>query len=400
MRILPLSFALMLALLLCVSLILAAFFGAEERSEENTKLRIAVSGDTENEMMQLGIAALSAFDDTRFAMELVELPENEAIESLSRGEISAVVVFPEDFIERALRGEVGVIRFITSSGAQNVVTLLKNEITKVITDMALACEKGTYSIAEAIEANSLPVSAGKYMNELSIEFAMLVFSRSEIYSLKELGISEGIDGGQYYVCAMCVFLFMLFGVCFSVVCVKRDNSLDALLASKGFGSTKQILCEYAAHFVSLCLLIAAVAAAAGAFALLVGSRGEIILSAVPPTSFFGRLIPVVLMLAAFNMMIFELTSDLISASLLHFLSSLGLCYASGCFYPVYALPLPMQKIAGILPSGVAREFLEGAYTGEATGIKLVCLVLLGAAFLAVSVVARRARTLGVRGVRR
>lgn len=398
LKIFPLVFTVAFALLLCISLILVGVINANKNSEKSTRLKVAISGDTQNELTQLGMAAIQTFDDTRFSMELVELPEEEAKKQLRSGEVSAVVIFPEEFIERAWAGEVDQVTFITTPGAQNVVSLLKDELTKVIADIAIACERGTYAVDNAITQNDLPDSSGKHMNALGLEYVDLVFARSEVYTLDELGISQGLDLGQYYVCSMLVFLLMLFGICFVTVCVKGDHSLSCLLSSKGFSSLKQLLCEFIVHFFAFCTLVFVLLLSG---VLLVSATDLDSSSLFPSAAVFlslcVRIMPVLFMLSAFNVMIFELSDDLISGALLHFFSCIGLCYISGCFFPVYTLPQPLQRLSHFLPTGIAREFLESAYSAEPMILQPLGILAFSTVFLFVAILMRHFKTLHRRG---
>ncbi len=395
LKIFPLVCSVALTLLLCVSVILAGV--ANKNSEKHARLKIALSGDTQNELTQLGMAALRTFDDTRFSMELIELPEDEARAQLQSGNISAIVIFPDDFLDRALMGDVDQVTFITTPGAQSVVTLLKDELTKVVADIVIACEKGVYAVDDLITKNDLPSSAGQSMYDLSMAYVDMVFSRADVYVLTELGISHGVDIGQYYICSTIVVLLMMFGICFVIVCVKSDYSLNDLLISRGFPNYKQILCEFLVHLLAFGLLVLFLLFVGGLLFLITGrSDLTVPFSATTLVSLCARTVPVLIMLAAFNIMIFELSGDLISSVLLHFFCCIGLCYISGCFYPVYSLPLPLQNISRFLPTGIAREFLEGAFQGDVSILRLSGLLVFSGVFFGVAVLVRRTKTLGQR----
>lgn len=398
LKILPQVIAVVLALLLCVCLILVGMTNANKGAEKHTRLKIAVSGDTDNELIRLGMSAMQSFDDSRYALELVELPEETARQQLSFGKVAAMVIFPENFIARAMQGDVEPVTFVTTPGAQNAVTLLKDEITKVIADIIIASEKGTYAVAEAVEQNDLSSPDWAYWDAMAMEYVDMILSRAETVQLEELGISQGLSVAQYYVCSMIVFLMMLFGICFVTVYVKGDQSLSRLLLSRGYSVSGQLLCEYLAHFVTFCTLVVSLVLAGGLILHLTGVDR----SGVFPTkdifiSLCLRTFLVVVMLTAFNMMIFELSTDLISGVLLHFFSCIGLCYISGCFYPIYALPKPLQKLSYFLPTGAAREFLEGAFNEEARIFLLISVLAYSAVFLTVAMVARHMKTLHKRG---
>lgn len=169
-------FILLTALIILAS-VAAIFLAVQSRmqnSEENQRFKIAITGDLDDKYSQLGLAVLQNFDDTRFAIELVEMTTDEAEAQLKKGAVSAYVVLPENFIERALSGDVDRVTYVTSAGGQNIVSMFKNEFTALITDMVVHSEKGTYAISSAVKDSGLS-GAGKYMDELSMEYVDLIF---------------------------------------------------------------------------------------------------------------------------------------------------------------------------------------------------------------------------------
>ena len=383
LRVFP--FILLTALIILTSVV-TVFLAVQSRmqnGEENQRFKIAITGDLDDKYSRLGLAVLQNFDDTRFAIDLTEMTADEAESQLKKGMISAYVILPENFIERALSGDVDRVTYVTSAGGQNVVSMFKNEFTALITDMIVHSEKGTYAIYSAVKESGLS-GAGKHMDELSMEYVDLVFSRSKVMTVEQLGISQGVSTAEYYVCGLTVFLLMLLGITFVTVCVRSDLSLNRLLVSKGSSALAQTTCEFAAHYIILSLLIA-VMSAVGSVALAIMGKGDLLLTNFTNLlPLFARIFVILLMISGFNTLMFELSGNMVSAVLFHFFASIGLCYISGCFYPIYSLPLPLQKLSHFLPTGIAREYLEGYFVGDTNYTQLVGILIFTVGFLAVT----------------
>jgi hypothetical protein len=321
-------------------------------------------------------------------MELLTLTEEEAEKRLKSGEISAYAILPENFVERAMKGDVDTVTYVTSASSKTLAVLFKNEITKLITDIVVYNEKGIYAVHEAVKEQNPSVPTGKYTDLLAIRYVDLVLSRGNIYSVEELGISSGVGMVEYYVCALSVAVLFLLGIAFCTLYAKRDPALGLLLCSKGYSRAGQVVCEFLAHITTLILLVAAV------FGLMFCS------SALLPTEIFDfftedvfwsfavRLVPVVLTAGAFNLFVFELAPNLVSGMIMHFFLSLAQFYLSGCLYPVYALPETLGRTGGLLPCGLARGYLEGAFTGESGAGLLLGLAAYILLFLALTLAAR------------
>lgn len=378
---------------------LAVVFGmivnTNSQKEENQIFNIALTGDTDNDYLHLGLSALSSMDQTRFSMKLVEMNESKAEKALAKGEISAYVVFPEDFMDKALSGDVEPIKYVTTSGNRDVVTLFKNEITKLITDMVVACQKGTYGLADALMEADEGQIVNRHMSNLSLRYVDLILHRSEMVTVDELGISGGLSTVEYYICGIFIVFIMLMGLPFATMYIKDDYALSRLLISKGYSNFVQQTCEYIAHLTSLVALATIVFSGVG----LMANFANIGLKLPFETLglFALNTLPTLIMISAFNIMIFELSSNMVGGVLLHFFSTLGLCYISGCFYPIYAFPKAVQQISSILPVGVARQQLASFFTEEGMFTRSILVLLYAALFFGIALLLRRFKTVNGKG---
>ena len=379
-------------LVLGASVLISAFSDAVMNGEENTKFKIALCGDTEGDYIELGLRALQTIDDTRFSIDVVLLEEDEAAHAIKHGVISAYVVMPENFVENALNGIISPVTFVTTPGQNGIVTMFKNEITNLITDLVVYSEKGTYAIYNALRENGAANVAYEYMNTISIEYAELVFGRGDVYSYKSVGVSRGLGMGEYYTCALSVFLIMLTGITFASVHIRRDRSLDRILLSRGYSERAVLGCEYILH--SLCMIVVGVLCLILMVTVLALDKGAGVGDLIESVNleFILRLIPVIFMISALNILIFETQDNIVGGVFFHFFIVLFMGYASGCMYPIYALPSIMQKVALLLPSGVAHTYLGGVFTYDSNSWYLFGIVMYTMLFFLVAYILRVYKT--------
>ncbi len=397
-KLFPFVLSVTLVLFIGLAAVLGMIVSSNAEKEENKVFNIALTGDTDNDYLQLGITALSALDETRFSIAFLEMDEAVAEKALVKGEISAYVVLPDNFIVKALSGEVEPIKYVTTSGDRGIITLFKNEITKLVTDMVVASEKGTYGLADAITENDDGYyDVNRQMTSLSIKYVDLILHRDDMLSVEELGISDGLTTTQYYICGIFIFFVMLIGLPFATIYVKDNSSLSRFLVSKGYSVLVQQLCEYIAHLVSLASLLSVICVFLGATGEFFGEKIGMSFSFNMLASFAIYAFPTVVMIAAFNFMIFEASSNIVGGVLLHFFSVIGLCYISGCFYPIYSFPSIIQKISSVLPVGLAREQLASFFLGKDTAFGVVPVLIYAVVFLAVALLLRSFKTVKGKG---
>lgn len=382
MKVFPFVLTVTVVLFAALAVMLSGLLSTHRNSEQNAVFRVGITGDTDNEMLQMAIVAFQNFDESRFSVEFAEMEKTAADKALSQGDISAYLELPEDFVEKAMRGEMAPMYYVTSAGSDNIVTMFKNEITTLVTDVVVSSQQGSFGLQEALDDNDVAGSHGEWVNALAIEYVNLILKRTEALTVEELGISDGMSMTEYYLCGMTLLFLMLLGLPFVAVYTRRDRSLNVLLVSKGVSYARQVVGEWLSHFLSLLCLAAVVFVPV----LLLSATADPVLAGLLPTAEWVRYIllfvPVLAMMAAFNLFLFELGGNLVSSALLHFFVTLCMGYISGCFYPVYTFPRAVQAVEKGLPTGVARETLAIALTEGAPLWPLLWVVLYGLLFFA------------------
>lgn len=337
---------------------------------ENSKkdsFKIGITGDTDTEYFQLGMSALKTFDSSMFSIDVVEMSEKNAKKALEKGEISAYVVIPKDFIENALQGEIETVKYVTTSGSTGLISIFKTEITKVITVLVAESQKGVYGLADALDSNGFDNISNKRMNQLNIKYLDLILNRSKLYSLETLDISNGLTLPEYYFGSLIIIFLFFQCIPYATIFVKREYSLNKLLASKCFSSTAQITCEYFTFTLSILLLTLFLGLSFLGVALLFNFNITVNLFPI-----LIVLTVVICLITSLTLFIFELSSDIISGILIQFFVGIFMCYISGCIFPIYSMPKIFQTVSPYLPIGIARRLFENALLNDNINTLLLC----------------------------
>ena len=337
----PLPWALLTVLVILAALLLLARGVMEDARQDNQKMKVAVVGIQEDPLLQMGLVALQNMDASRYSLELLEMDEAQAKAALEKGEIAGYGVIPPDFAQEAMYGHFLPITFVTTPGSAGMVSVLKEEITAAVEEILVTAQKGIYG-------------------SCSLTYVELVLARNRVYTLEELGISQGLTLVQHMALGILVVFLMLAALCYSPVLVGGEHTLSRLLASRGVGAGKQILVELGSFLVSFSLLLLC----AGTLGLLTAHLGGFSLPPVKTLLFWvWTALPVVVMVAAWSFFLFSLAKELVSGVLLVALLSLALCFAGGCMYPASFFPDAVRQAARFLPTGLAMEQLSCCVTG-------------------------------------
>lgn len=387
-RFLAWGLCVVLVLFGCMSLVYNAMVMAETSADEteNSRIQIAVVGTGQSIFLQWGLAAMQ-FDSTAMSLELVAMDEDEAIDALMRGEIAAYFVFPENFVDDAMYGDVHKLRFVSTVGATGLVSIVKDEIVSIADDILVACENGSYGVGVAVEENGSPETYGKHVNDLALEYVDFLVDRSKMYRIVNVP-QNSIPFDRYMLGGLTVLMLMLSALPFAPLYIRSDQSLFRVLRARRVGPVKQAAAEFLAYFAAMTVLLAVVAG--------VLHLGGLLPEGVTWGKTFASALPVVCMITSLAYCVYALSDHLIGGVLLGFFMTLALSFIGGCMYPLQFFPLSVQRMAALLPTGLARQSLIGCFMG--TGPAAVWpLLAYSAAFLAVAMIARACRAGKVRG---
>lgn len=395
-RVLPGVLVVVIILFAGMLCVFNAIANGSEADESEQKYRIAIVGEGDDSYLNMSIQAVQSFDSSRFALSILRMEEEEAVQKLDSDEIAAYVVMPEGFMDAALNGQVKTLKFVSKISASGLSALFKNEVTSVIANIVLACQRGMYGIESVTLEFETAQSRGKLVEELSLTYVDYVLIRSKTYEIHTLGVTDNMSMDHYVLCGLTVLFLFLSVLPFVPVYIKHDFSMDRMLCAKGRPVIAQAICEYAVYFFSVVILL--ITAFAGLF--FIDSWINIGFRDIVEDVSFGSvwaLMPPVFMITALSYMLCQCTGGLISGILLQFGAGLVLCFISGCLYPLFFFPESVQEFAAHLPMSYGRAAVADCLAGSAEGSTVWMLLLYGAVFAVVAVLLRKLRTEKIRG---
>lgn len=386
MRYLPGVLLATVILLLGILLAFQLLSGQNENKAENQKVAVGVCGEMDHPFLQMGLTAMTSFDSSQMALDVLEMNQDDANRALAAGKIAAYIVIPEGFIEATFEGEILPIDFYSTTGSTGLVSLVKEELSRVISNLLLESQKGTYAVWDGLIDNDLRSKASGQMDAMAITYVDYILVRNRLYTVQELGIGDALGLKEYVLCGLGVVAMLLLCLPFATQMIPGDPALGRLLCSKKKSAWKQAICDFLAYGATLLCLF-----------LLVAVPAKIFLSEKLTVLMMIQMLPVLLFAASFSFMINSLSRDIIGGIMLQFFISVLLCFVSGCLYPVDFFPVEVQQLAQWLPTGLARGQLASCITGSTSTWTLplllsYCLVMTG-----IGIGARVQHIRGVRG---
>lgn len=338
-----------------LALLAASVMQSYLSSEEKQKLEIGVVGDASGSYLGFGIMAIQMLDSSRFAIDFVQLTEEEAVKRIQSGKMSAYVSVPDGFAEAFERDEDVYVTFSVSNRTSGVGVILMKELVKVVSDVVVESRNAINGTWVLLAEQNVQEDFGAATDRLFMRYVELFLNRTELWPLDLCGISNHLTFVEYYVIAVLILFMLLWGITGSGLFVKRDASLAKFWKSRGQGVLGQICAEYLAYFILMLGSMLLVFLSAAVFM----QRADVNLPEETfsvGALFLVKMIPAAALLAGFQFFLYELISDMVSGILLQFIAGIGLAYLSGCLYPISVLPESIQKLAPFLPSGAALQY--------------------------------------------
>lgn len=381
---LPAVVATALVILCCVLLIFVLVRKADDSRDENEPLKIGVVGDIDDKYFSVGLSAMKHLDSSRFAVELLELTEDEAVRLVNEGEISGYAIIPEGFVVSVMTGENKQITLVTTNASEDIMTRLVKEFMEEISGYLCETQNSIYGLQQYLTDTGRQDLVNGSINDINVFYVNLVMKRDSLFEpVQIVNSGNSVSDNAGYICGLMIFLVMMFGIAYSPVYTRRDTSLNSVLRLKSVGIPFQILAEYLSYLcmMLICLIPIIAAAVYGIYRSGVDIPEWRMGFLADYRYFILGFIPVIAMFAAAQYMLFLAADNYIAGISLQFMFAIVLAYLGGCLYPLSFFPELIRKTAIYQPAGLAYGYLADILLVNDTGRHLSMMLAYLAVFL-------------------
>ncbi len=379
LRLYPAIVAFTAVLAVAMATLLVGVLGNNSAQDSKQKIEIGLVGDISDSYLGIGVFAVQNFDTSKYYIDFIEMSEADAQKQLNAGELTGYIRIPDGFVQSLINGENKKICYVAGNSPARLGPILMQEIAQIVSDMIMEAQSGIYGFMDV--ADTVEIDRSRYnelVEEINVEYIRQIFDRESAYEVQLIGVSAGLPFTEYYFCAFFLLLLMLCGTVCVHLLVKTDLALPRLLYCNGHTLTGQVAAEYLPYAGMMWLNTLLLFFGVG---LVLPASGMTLLSDVVTLGDWlalgMRLLPAVLLITAMQTFFYELTSTIISGVLLQVLTTVSLAYVSGFLYPLSSLPKAMQMLAGLLPTGVAFDYVAGVISGEGGALWATLLYTLG-----------------------
>jgi len=312
----------------------------------------------------------SRLEDVNQYCTFLSMKEPEAIEAMKDGDVTAVLVLPEDFIAGILDGTNPDVRLIVPED-RPLESLLTLWVGQSATDLLAAVQAGIYATLDFHEAaDPEGISRSQVMMDINLEFISWSLNRQDLFRTEKVNATQQLPVGLHYGLSLLAYCGFTAAPLFTVLYDRSNLIFRRRLRALGRKSAFCWRCDVAACTLLLFLLMAVPACL-----LLKGALLPVL----------GAALAAALFCAVFGILCCQLTTDAAACGGLSFLLALLFTAAAGGILPPVLLPETLRRLSWLSPVSWLRMLLSTAAGYEADSRILIVMV---SAFVLMSIIGR------------
>ena len=144
-------------------------------------------------------------EDVAQYCRFVALDEEEAMEALEQGEVTAVLALPEDFIHGVMWGENPDLRLIVA-GDRPLESLLLLWVGQSASDILSAFQSGVYAVLDLYEEAPPPgLTRDQVVRDINLRYISLALNRSAMFRMQEVSATQALPIPLHYALSLTAY---------------------------------------------------------------------------------------------------------------------------------------------------------------------------------------------------
>lgn len=307
---------------------------------------------------------------------IVSMDEEAALAALERGEVTAVLALPENFIRGVMWGENPDLRLIVA-GDRPLESLLLLWVGQSACDILSAFQSGVYAVLDLYEEVQHPgLDREDVVLDINLRYISLALDRTDMFRTEEISATRTLPVPLHYALALISYFALsaapLFVPVYSGDWLRPQQRLRAAGRGTAAGYWSGVL---AGTVFLLPLLLPALLLAGGGVSL----------------SLTASALGMALYCSLFCSVCCLISRSAAGCGVAAFTISLAWLALAGGIVPPVLLPRPVQKLSGLSPVAWLMELAARPMGYKVSLSTWLCLAVSGAALAALALVLYRRR---------
>lgn len=381
--------------LLMLTLITGFLFVCHASSETTQKrepVTIGVVANEDEPFVDWIITTVSSIEKTKDTFCFKRLSENEANTKLKKGNISIILIIPQNYIRSIVNGTNKHITIRFAKGQTTIVSFLLRQLSEAASSFILNSEAGIYSMQEYYRIHHLS-NAKKDELTLNLQYISEIAKLERGVQIEEVHTNSTYPLTSVYTISAIVLFLFLWGLTCSKMLTSQTRAFQNQLWLNGVKIHMQIFARSIAFFVTCLINFIIITSLASIVMLITKVRlnDTVLVDVGGLWEFALLLLPLLLLSSTFIQLVYEITQDFMGGLLFLFFSVMIMGLFSGCFYPLNFLPETIQHIAKILPVYHGCQYALSILHKSFDATALLLILLDSICFLAITILTRYIR---------
>ena len=327
-----------------------------------------------SEWTKMIIDTVNQMESVTKLCEIQVLPKEKAKEQLDKGEVTAIITIPPQFVEDVMKGKNTPLTIEKKDGTL-LESIVADELVSAAAKLLSAAQAGIYTTLDAYEILGSDGGAKyeKLMQEINIIFTKEMLGRHNLFDVKEVVATKNMAPLQHYILSGFIAM-MLLGLMLIMEVIEPFNRQEILMRY----SVAKVKAEklVLSKMISLSLFNVGVGGIIlGSVAILSKLSGLEIEWSLSLQGIMGILLSAV-SLAGVSMIIGMLLRGKDAYSLFIFMIAAIMTFLSGGIIPTAYLPQAISKLKLFSYNAYALELLKPLVGIESQWITYVQVILI------------------------
>lgn len=311
---------------------------------------------------------MNAMEDIAQYCRMEAMGEDEALEALERGEVTAVLALPEEFIRGVRQGENPDLRLIAAAD-RPLESLLLLWVGQSAADILSAFQGGVYAVLDLYEQSPFPgLTREQAAAGINLRYIAMALDRANFFEMRQVSATQALPIPLHYALSLLCYFALSAAPLFMPVYTGNWLRFQRRLRGAGRSCAAGFFSGVAAGVPLLLLLLFPALLAAGE-----GRNVPALLGAAAVMAVFCSLFGALCCLAA---------GSAGRCGAAAFLVSLLSLVLAGGIVPPALLPRALQELGWLSPVSWLRQTAAWAMGHEAERSGWVCLALAAAGMAA------------------
>ena len=344
---------------------------------EFSGVTLAVTAPEGDSVPQLLEQYMGDMEDVAQYCAFVALEEGEAMEALRRGEVTAVLVLPEDFIRGVMWGRNPDLRLVVA-GDRPLESLLLLWVGQSASDILSAFQSGVYAVLDLYGESPPPgLTRDQVVWDINLRYISLALGRTGMFRQSEVSATQALPVPLHYALSLTGGFALAAAPLFVPLYSGNWLSFQRRLRGVGRGAA-------AGYFSGVCAGVPALLALILPALLLAGEGTS-------PAPVLGAALLMALFCSVFASLCCLAAENASGCALIAFGVALTSLALAGGIVPPVLLPEPVRRLSWLSPVAWLRQLAARSMGYPADASAWACLALSAAGMAALALILYRRR---------